>query len=62
MHGLDIIHGTNHATEVLMNHQVAIKLAQNEFTSRRTKHIEAHYRCLGQALKEAVIELKYCPL
>jgi hypothetical protein len=45
---------------ILADNQGSIKLAQNDSTSKRTKHIDIRYHFTKNAILEGEITLKYC--
>jgi hypothetical protein len=45
---------------ILADNQGSIKLAQNDSTSKRTKHIDIRYHFMKNAILEEEITLKYC--
>jgi hypothetical protein len=45
---------------ILADNQESIKLAQNESTSKRTKHFDIRYHFTKNAILEGEITLQYC--
>lgn len=40
---------------------VLIAIVKNPITHVRTKHIDIHYHCVCEAIKNGTVELRYCP-
>lgn len=51
-----------HTVLIMINNQLAIQLAQNLTANSRTKHIEARYHFIRDAVKNKDVELKWVAL
>ena len=59
--GLGIVAGINEPSIVHVDNQAAISIANTHAVNRRNKHIDVRYHFNREAVKNGVIQLKYCP-
>ena len=49
------------STVLMGDNQGAIAIARNPVAHARTKHIDIQYHYIREALKEGIIDLRFCP-